>query len=281
MSFYQRMKLHYLLSKKHPKLLNSIIRIRCITSSTTHNHNNNHNNNNENHNNEKTSSTQSGLFGVKNLRDSDDFLKLTTKAIKNIQNIRKFIAQTKISSSLSSSSSSSSSLSSSSPSSSLLLSSSSLLSSSLSLSSIIYNNNNSSSNSNENDKISSIHPSLCLLLLDEISCQLCGVVDVAELCRNIHISDIYKYKAEATFDQLSKVIHQLNNDVTLYQRLLIILLIHYHHQINDDNDGHDNDDDVDCSDKYVLSEEELLFVMDMKREFESEGKIELESSIVI
>jgi len=268
---------HYLLSKElYPKLFNSIITIRYLTSSITTTTNNNHHHH-DSHNYEKNSSTHKryGLFGIKNLYDPDDFQKLTSKAIENIQSIRKFIAQTNTSSR--------SSLSSSSPS-----------SSSSSLSSIINTNNNisninvnsssscssgSSSNNNEDEKIS-IHPSLCLLLLDEISCQLCGIIDVAELCRNIHTSDKYKFKAEATFDQLSKVIHQLNNDDTLYQRLISIIIHHINDHIddNDKKDGRNDDDDDndghnDCSDKYVLTEEERLFVMDMKREFESEGKI--------
>jgi hypothetical protein len=272
---------HYLLSKElYPKLFNSIITIRYLTSSITTTTNNNNNHHHDSHNYEKNSSTHKryGLFGIKNLYDPDDFQKLTSKAIENIQSIRKFIAQTNTSS----------------RSSSLSLSSSSPSSSSSSLSSIINTNNNSSninvnsssscssgssSNNNQDEKIS-IHPSLCLLLLDEISCQLCGIIDVAELCRNIHTSDKYKFKAEATFDQLSKVIHQLNNDDTLYQRLISIIIHHINDHIddNDKKDGRNNDDDDndghnDCIDKYVLTEEERLFVMDMKREFESEGKI--------
>jgi hypothetical protein len=283
---------HYLLSKKlYPKLYNSIITIRYNTSSTTTTTNNN-NNHDGNHINGKNSSSHRryGLFGIKNLCDPDDFQKLTSIAIENIQSIRKFIAQTNISSR---SSSSSLSLSSSSLSSSLSVPSSSIKNNNYS-SSHINANTTSNNNNNEDEKIS-IHPSLCLLLLDEISCQLCGIIDVAELCRNIHTSDKYKFEAEATFDQLSKVIHQLNNDDTLYQRLLSISI--HHINDNDDNDkkvkrdtgnnNNSNEDDYDghddCSDKYVLTEEERLFVMDMKREFESEGKIynEFECSIEI
>ena len=266
---------HYLLSKElYPKLRNSIITSSITTTTTTNNNNHHH----DSHNYEKNSSTHRryGLFGIKNLYDPDDFQKLTSKAIENIQSIRKFIAQTNTSS----------------RSSSLSLSSSSPSSSSSSLSSIINNNNNNNSNINANssgssggsnnnqDEKISIHPSLCLLLLDEISCQLCGIIDVAELCRNIHTSDKYKFKAEATFDQLSRVIHQLNNDDTLYQRLKSIIIHHINDHIddNDKKDGRNDDDDDydghnDYSDKYVLTEEERLFVMDMKREFESEGKI--------
>jgi len=55
-----------------------------------------------------------------------------------------------------------------------------------------------------------------LLLLDSISNEVCTVIDVAELCRNVHADQGYRDAAEDAYAKLSSYLHELNSDTTLY-----------------------------------------------------------------
>jgi mitochondrial intermediate peptidase len=99
------------------------------------------------------------------------------------------------------------------------------------------------------------HPNLTppqtLTLLDSISSDFCGVIDAAELCRNVHSSLEYKHSAEKAFEKLSVYMHDLNADDSLNKRL----------------------QDISSNPELweSLTEEEKLFVKNMADEFESEG----------
>jgi mitochondrial intermediate peptidase len=94
-------------------------------------------------------------------------------------------------------------------------------------------------------------PLKTLLLLDQISNEVCSVLDVAEFCRNAHDDELYREKAEHAFSTLSLFIHNLNTDITLYSALQRIV-------------------DTDSIFK-LLPDEHKLFAKDLKSEFESGG----------
>jgi intermediate peptidase len=58
-----------------------------------------------------------------------------------------------------------------------------------------------------------------LLLFDSISNELCNVIDVAELVRNIHSNITFQQSAESSFQLLSDLIIDLNSDVMMFDRL--------------------------------------------------------------
>jgi intermediate peptidase len=62
-----------------------------------------------------------------------------------------------------------------------------------------------------------------LLLLDSISNEVCSVIDVAELCRNVHEDPAFRQAAESAFSELSAYIHELNTDATLYRSLMTLV----------------------------------------------------------
>ena len=94
-------------------------------------------------------------------------------------------------------------------------------------------------------------PLKTLLLLDQISNEVCSVLDVAEFCRNAHDDENYREKAEHAFSTLSLFIHNLNTDITLYTALQRI---------------------VDAESIFkLLPDEHKLFAKDLKSEFESGG----------
>lgn len=94
-------------------------------------------------------------------------------------------------------------------------------------------------------------PQRALYLLDSVSNELCAVVDAAELCRNVHDDDKFRDAAEQAFSDLMSSIHTLNARISIY------------HIIND----------IYCSTDVFqgLSDEEKMFVIDMKTEYEAEG----------
>jgi len=55
--------------------------------------------------------------------------------------------------------------------------------------------------------------------LDDISNELCKVLDVAEFCRNVHEDIEFKESAENVFHKLSHIINELNTDEDVYQKL--------------------------------------------------------------
>jgi intermediate peptidase len=70
------------------------------------------------------------------------------------------------------------------------------------------------------DQLSSgLSYSSLLLLFDSISNELCNVIDVAELVRNIHSNVSFQHAAESSFQMLSELIIDLNSDVMMYDRL--------------------------------------------------------------
>lgn len=90
-----------------------------------------------------------------------------------------------------------------------------------------------------------------LLLLDSISNEICSVIDVAELARNVHSDEAYRIEAEKSFSIMSSFICELNKDKTLYNTLMKIY-----------------DNKVLWSE---LNDEQRLLAIDLKREFEADG----------
>lgn len=90
-----------------------------------------------------------------------------------------------------------------------------------------------------------------LMILDNISNELCSVMDAAELCRSVHMDEEFVNNAEKAFSELSNVIIDLNSDKHLYSVLERLL--------------------ADVNAKKKLSEEELYFATDLLRDFKMEG----------
>ena len=63
-----------------------------------------------------------------------------------------------------------------------------------------------------------------LKIFDSISNILCIEIDGAELCRNIHMNENFKETAENAFTMISTYIHELNNDIKMYNLLCAIIL---------------------------------------------------------
>lgn len=100
-------------------------------------------------------------------------------------------------------------------------------------------------------KLHLTHPEKALYLLDSISNELCSVVDVSELCRNVHDNEEFRMAAEQTFADLMVSIHTLNARTSIYKII---------------------EDIYTYKDTFQrLSDEEKMFVRDMKAEYESEG----------
>ena len=78
------------------------------------------------------------------------------------------------------------------------------------------------------------------------------IKDTSELCRNVHNNNSFKLAAEESFESLSNVIHKLNTDRNIYEKLAQLL--------NDNNNNNNK-----------LNAEELIFLNDLKNEFESDG----------
>lgn len=100
-----------------------------------------------------------------------------------------------------------------------------------------------------------------LILYDSISNIICKVIDTSELCRSVHSKEEFRMKAEESFSNLSTYINILNADVNMFNNLkalnnLAIQLNNY--------------------DANIFSSEDMIFMEDMLREFET-GGIHLES----
>eukprot|EP01041_Mallomonas_annulata_P009684 gene9684-20131_t len=95
------------------------------------------------------------------------------------------------------------------------------------------------------------YPKETLLALDRVSNEICSVIDAAELCRNTHTDEEFRNAAELAFSQLSSYIHELNIDKSLYNKLIEIK----NHPQYPNN----------------LQEEDILFMNDLRNEFESDG----------
>ena len=94
-------------------------------------------------------------------------------------------------------------------------------------------------------------PLKILLLLDQISNEVCSVIDVAEFCRIAHDDQDCRKAAEDAFSTLSTFINKLNTDEYLYSALQRIV-----------------EDEQTFS---KLPEEHQIFAKDLKLEFESGG----------
>eukprot|EP01038_Epipyxis_sp_PR26KG_P013215 gene13215-17714_t len=88
-------------------------------------------------------------------------------------------------------------------------------------------------------------------LLDAISNEICLVLDLCELCRNVHFDSTFRKRAEEAFQILSSFLHTINTDDSIYQGVVSLMK-----------------EDVIIN---HCSMEEKLFLSDMKKEFESEG----------
>jgi Zn-dependent oligopeptidase len=87
-------------------------------------------------------------------------------------------------------------------------------------------------------------------LFDQISNEICSVIDPAELCRNIHSDSEYRQAANEAFHHLSKYINELNSDVRMYDRLAGIMKE---------------------NERILLTDEEKIFGWDMLLEYETDG----------
>ena len=87
--------------------------------------------------------------------------------------------------------------------------------------------------------------------MDRLSNEICTVIDSAELCRNSHTNGAFRVAAEEAFSRLSSYIQDLNQDDTLYYLLKRIV-------------GNEKQ-------FTSLTQEEQIFALDMKLEFEREG----------
>lgn len=67
-----------------------------------------------------------------------------------------------------------------------------------------------------------LSPSETLHILDDISNNICSVIDASELCRSVHASAQWREAATSSFHMLSEYIAELNADVSLYQSLIPI-----------------------------------------------------------
>lgn len=94
-------------------------------------------------------------------------------------------------------------------------------------------------------------PRQTLQALDQVSNEVCSVIDAAELCRNVHIDEAYRDMANKAFSKLSEYIHQLNTDIGIYEKLVEVM------------------ESEECSSQ--LLEEDILFATDLRYEFETGG----------
>lgn len=93
--------------------------------------------------------------------------------------------------------------------------------------------------------------STVLQLLDNISNEICCVIDAAEACRNLHSDEAFVASSQAAFEAMSAFISELNADPQLYQRLCEVV-----------------DDPTAWA---ALDSEQRAFAADMKADFLSDG----------
>ncbi len=103
---------------------------------------------------------------------------------------------------------------------------------------------------NDNESLNEYSKEL-LMLMDQVSNEICGVIDAAEFCRCVHANDKFRSAAERAFEMLSSYIHILNSDSELYNKLVHIV----------------NNKEIMSN----LEEEDVIFALDLKHEFETEG----------
>lgn len=98
-----------------------------------------------------------------------------------------------------------------------------------------------------------------LQLFDDLSDRLCRVMDVAELCRNVHPQIDFVHAAHDAYTRVSTVIQHLNADSSIYEPLRNL---YNQHQHNLKSGAHQ---------KNILSQEDAIMVKSLKEDFERGG----------
>ncbi|CAN8070707.1 unnamed protein product [Agarophyton chilense] len=118
----------------------------------------------------------------------------------------------------------------------------------------------------ENIRLQRNNPSVAVLqTFDDLSDRLCAVLDVAELCRNVHPEPEFVESANEAFLNVSSVIQHLNADKSLYEPLNELYERHMLQIRNGFRTGPH------------LTGEDLIMVKSLKQDFER-GGINLEHS---
>lgn len=94
---------------------------------------------------------------------------------------------------------------------------------------------------------------------DDLSDRLCSVLDVAELCRNVHADPEFVEAANEAFAYVSNVTQHLNADISLYEPLARLYDVH-ESQVS--SGGEESSD---------LSPEDVVLVKSLKADFERGG----------
>lgn len=97
-----------------------------------------------------------------------------------------------------------------------------------------------------------------LQLFDDLSDRLCSVLDVAELCRNVHPDPEFANAAHDAFVDVSSVVQHLNADRSLYEPLSVL----YHE---------DREARKAAGSKGFLSHEEVVMMKSLKHDFDRGG----------
>lgn len=102
------------------------------------------------------------------------------------------------------------------------------------------------------------NPSIEVLqLFDDLSDRLCNILDVAQLCRNVHPDAQFVQGADETLRHVLSVIQYLNCDETMYKPLNAL------YEQHEDGKGKGTFN--------MLSREQLIMVKSLKRDFERGG----------
>lgn len=94
---------------------------------------------------------------------------------------------------------------------------------------------------------------------DDLSDRICSVLDVAELCRNVHPQSEFVEAAHKAYVEVSSVIQYLNADRSIYG------------PINALYERHQQALSSDLQSRYKLSEEDAIMVTSLKKDFERGG----------
>lgn len=100
---------------------------------------------------------------------------------------------------------------------------------------------------------------LTLHLFDDLSDRLCRVLDVAELCRNVHPRVEFIQEANNAYMRVSTVVQHLNADTTVYEPLNALY------------DQHQVASKCHTKREYLLPEEDAIMAKSLKEDFERGG----------
>lgn len=106
---------------------------------------------------------------------------------------------------------------------------------------------------------------LVLQQFDDLSDRLCRVLDVAELCRNVHPDPEFVEASNDAYLQISTIIQNLNADYSIYEPLNVLF------------EQHQKPSKIHGESRYVLSQEDVIMVKSLKEDFER-GGISLQQS---